>query len=79
MDRVHIKPEYETGMKVLYDPHSKRAAAFFRGRHIALPTAHEDEATAVAAGERLCRGLGWIPAQGKAKSSLLRRAAPRGF
>ncbi len=32
MDRGKLKPEYETGMKVVYDPHSKRVVVSFRGR-----------------------------------------------
>lgn len=56
-----MKASYEPGMKINYDAGSKRAVVAFRGRITVLPDTLETEAEAVAAGERLCRQLGWIP------------------
>ncbi len=57
-----VKSSYEPGMKINYDAGSKRAVIAFRGRITVLPDTLETEAEAIAAGERHCRQLGWVPA-----------------
>ncbi len=57
-----MKPTYEPGMKVTYEPRSKRVVVAFRGRITVLPDPCETEAQAVAAGEAYCRRAGWNPA-----------------
>lgn len=56
-----MKPAYEPGMKIAYDPVSHRIVVSFRGRITVLPdTANtQDEATSV--GEKFCRQHGWKP------------------
>ena len=58
------KPHYEAGMKVVYDPQSRRVVVNFRARVQVLPESYDSEPEAVAAGERLCRELGWQPREG---------------
>ena len=60
-----MKNTYEIGMKINYDPVSKRAVVAFRGRITVLPIAYETESEAFAAGESHCRSLGWAPAPRK--------------
>ena len=68
--RVHpVKSTYETGMKVTYDPTSKRVVVAFRGRIIVLPGTYDSASTGISAGESRCRELGWNPNfSGKKKS-----------
>jgi len=56
-----VKRAYEPGMKVTYDPSSKRVIVAFRGRITVLQEAFETEAQGVAGGELHCRALGWTP------------------
>lgn len=56
-------PDYEAGMKVIYDGPSRRVILNFRGRVIVLPETYEDERAGRIAGEQHCRKLGWIPAR----------------
>lgn len=53
------KPEYEAGMKVVYDSQSRRVIVNFRGRVHVLPDTYDNERDAVSAGERHCTHLGW--------------------
>lgn len=57
------KAVYEPGMKITYDPVSKRVLVAFRGRISVLPDAVESEADAVSAGESYCVRHGWNPAE----------------
>jgi hypothetical protein len=57
-----VKPIYEPGMKITYEPRSKRVVVAFRGRITILPESCETELQAVAAGESHCRRAGWNPA-----------------
>lgn len=52
---------YEPGMKIKYDPRSKRVVVAFRGRITVLPGEHDTEALGIAAGEAHCRTHGWDP------------------
>lgn len=74
MKRGKTKPEYETGMKVFYDPLSNRVVVSFRGRITVLPDVYENEADALKAGERHCRQNGWIPKNGATAQVSVRRA-----
>lgn len=56
-----MKSSYEPGMKISYDPGTKRVVVAFRGRITVLPDTAETEAAAIAAGERHCHNLGWAP------------------
>lgn len=65
MSHEHKSPDYETGMKVLFDAPSQRVIVNFRGRVIVLPGSYDDERSARLAGEHLCRQLGWVPSSQK--------------
>jgi hypothetical protein len=67
-----VKAGYEPGMKVNYDPNSKRVIVAFRGRIIVLPDLAETEAAGIAAGESYCRVHGWSPAERKSGTRSLR-------
>lgn len=54
---------YETGMKVTYDPHTRRVVIAFRGRIVVLPELFDSEADGIAEGETYCRRHGWMPAE----------------
>ena len=54
-------PEYEAGMRVIYDAQSQRVIVNFRGRVVVVPGSYEDEHTGKLAGEAHCRTLGWAP------------------
>lgn len=54
-----MKRGYEPGMKITYDPKSKRVVVAFRGRITVLPDLFENEELAIAGGEHHCRLLGW--------------------
>lgn len=56
-----MKRTYEPGMKVSYDPTSKRVIVAFRGRITVLPGTYESETLAVEGAEAHCRLLGWKP------------------
>lgn len=66
------KSEYEAGMKVVYDPQSRRVIVNFRGRVHVLPDAYDSELDAVAAGERHCLNLGWHREDGEGRRSRVR-------
>ena len=51
MGREHTKPEYETGMKIVYDAATRRVVLSFRARVSVLPGTHDTESEAVKAGE----------------------------
>jgi hypothetical protein len=51
---------YEREMTVVYDVTSQGVAVVFRGRAIYLPGPYADRKTGVAAGEQVCRELGWL-------------------
>ena len=72
MKRGKAKPEYETGMKVFFDPQSQRVVVSFRGRITVLPGTYENEADAVKAGEHHCRQNGWIPEKDKSGAGVRR-------
>lgn len=55
-----MKSSYEPGMKISYDPGTKRVVVAFRGRITVLPDTQETEAAAITAGERHCQKLGWV-------------------
>jgi hypothetical protein len=56
-----VKPEYESGMKIVYDGTSRRVVVSFRGRISVLPEACGTPEEGVAAGESYCRNHGWVP------------------
>jgi hypothetical protein len=56
-----VKRTYEPGMKVSYDPVSKRVVVAFRGRITVLAQDYETEAEGTKAGELHCRTHGWSP------------------
>lgn len=58
------KKEYEAGMKIIYDPESKRVIVNFRGRVQVLPGIYDSESAALNDGEQHCRHLGWQPRHG---------------
>ncbi len=74
MNRGKTKPDYEAGMKMLYDALSRRMVVSFRGRLTVLPDAYDNEAEALKAGERHCREHGWAPQKDKRAPVALRRA-----
>lgn len=73
MHRGKAKTDYETGMKMLYDPISRRMVVSFRGRLTVLPSTYDDEAEAIEAGELHCREQGWAPQKDK-QAGAVRRA-----
>lgn len=56
-----VKRSYEPGMKVSYDPASKRVVVAFRGKITVLPGTFETEIEGTEAGEVHCRLHGWQP------------------
>lgn len=56
-----MNKNYETGMKVSFDPSSRTAIVKFRGRLTVLPGQFGTEAEAISAGESFCRQHGWRP------------------
>lgn len=58
-----VKPSYEHGMKITYDPGTKRVVLAFRGRITVLPDVYETEALGAAAAELYCRSHGWKPTE----------------
>jgi hypothetical protein len=69
--RIHpMKSNYEPGMKVTYDPVSKRVVISFRGRITVLPEDCASEPEAIMAGEQHCRKLGWSPEKGAIRRSV---------
>ncbi len=74
MGREHTKPEYETGMKIVYDAATRRVVVSFRARVSVLPGTHDTESEAVKAGEAYCRQHGWKPDEMKSKHGALRHA-----
>jgi len=56
-----VKPTYEPGMKVSYDPTTHRVVVAFRGRITVIPGTYDSELRGIAAGEAHCRGQGWKP------------------
>lgn len=62
-DQNPVKKPYEPGMKVTYDPASRRVVVAFRGRITVLPETYETEAQGTAAGESHCRSHGWNPGE----------------
>lgn len=65
-----MKRSYEPGMKISYDPSSKRVVVAFRGRITVLPDTFDSEALGTEAGEFHCRSHGWSPADHTGKISL---------
>ena len=65
---------YEPGMKITYDPQSKRVVVSFRGRIVVLPDVYDTESAALAAGESHCQRLGWSPPRHNRHSARLRAA-----
>jgi hypothetical protein len=51
---------YEPDMTIIFDVTSKGVAVSFRGKAIYLPGPYLDRKAGVAAGEALCRKLGWL-------------------
>lgn len=68
------KSGYEAGMKVVYDPQSRKVIVNFRGRVQVLPDFYDRETDAVAAGERHCQHLGWRPEECKGRQGHLHSA-----
>jgi len=67
-----MKPSYEPGMKINYDPVSKRVVVAFRGRIVVLPDSYESEPAGIAAGETYCHRQGWKPRDKKDKKHKFR-------
>jgi hypothetical protein len=53
--------DYETGMKVTYEPRSQTVIVAFRGRLQVLPGRYPSESEGLTAGESFCRVRGWRP------------------
>lgn len=70
---------YEPGMRITYDPKTKRARVAFRGRLVELPAEFDNERDAVRAGEDHCKRNGWIehPEPPKGESLLKHRKTTR--
>lgn len=68
------KHAYEAGMRVVYDPQSRKVIVNFRGRVQVLPDFYDGEAEAVAAGELHCRHLGWRPEEYRGRQGNLHSA-----
>ncbi|MGO4567748.1 hypothetical protein AB4Z52_22515 [Rhizobium sp. 2YAF20] len=51
---------YEPDMTIIFDFNSKGVAVSFRGKVIYLQGPYPDRKAGVAAGEELCRKLGWL-------------------
>lgn len=73
MNQGHTRPGYETGMKLVYDAHTKRMVVSFRARLTVLPATYESEQEAIQAGEQFCRQHGWKPETATANHGVLRR------
>ena len=73
-ERIHpVKPSYESGMKITYDPTSQRVVVAFRGRIKVLPDSYDTEDSGIKAGEMHCLQLGWNPQdQTKQKNTLFK-------
>ena len=57
-------PNYEPGMRFIYDAATRAVAVYFRGKITGLRGPYASEADARNAAEALCRRLGWkAPAQ----------------
>lgn len=69
-----MKHTYEPGMKVRFEPRSKRVVVSFRGKITVLPEPYETEDQAVAAGESHCRRAGWNPGHAAADGRQLIRS-----
>jgi hypothetical protein len=71
--------QYEPGMRITFDPATKRARVAFRGRLIELPGSFDTELDAVRAGEEHCKRNGWVerPEPTNAESLLKHRKTTR--
>jgi len=67
-----MKNVYEPGMKITYDPVSRRVVVSFRGRITVLPVFCRTEAEAIVAGEAHCRTQGWVPTTQSGKANAFR-------
>ena len=70
---------YETGMRITFDPRAKSVAVAFRGRVTVLAGPFDSETAAVAAGEAFCVKQGWVkqPVTESGTSLLAHRKTPR--
>jgi hypothetical protein len=65
-----VKPNYEPGMKIQYDPTSQRVIVAFRGKITVLPDTYDSEEKGIKAGEAHCHRHGWKPQDhGKTKKA----------
>ncbi|MDX3924476.1 MAG: hypothetical protein QHC90_01540 [Shinella sp.] len=60
--------DYEPGMYILYDVIKKNVLVEFRGKSHFLSGPFASRSAAIAAGEALCRELGWVPENEQSKS-----------
>jgi hypothetical protein len=69
---------YEPGMRIIYDPASKRVTVCFRGRSAQLDGMFMTGADAKQAGGAYCRSAGWRPESPRqfSKSLLSHRRNP---